>query len=211
MGGLPPDGHPSGAGLTRGTRRPTGLVTPSRVAPHRGGASSQRRGQPAAWWVQWRLRWTYGVTGTCWAMAPRKPASARAMATTTWLACGPRASRRRKRLHRRTWRLPTEVLNRLGELLQPAWHVATDGGGIPVGPGAFDQGASGLGVAGCGDRHPAGGAPRWNMLRGAGRDISSGGGGAQRASGRRVRPRGSRPRCMVPPQGCRPRPRGARP
>jgi hypothetical protein len=48
--------------------------------------------------------------------------------------------------------LPTEVLNRRGELLQPELYVATDVGGIPVGPGAFDQGAAGMGVPGCGDR-----------------------------------------------------------
>ena len=34
----------------------------------------------------------------------------------------------------------------------PAWHVATDRGGMPSGPGPFDHGASGLGVAGGGDR-----------------------------------------------------------
>src|SRR5882724_2793289 len=49
-------------------------------------------------------------------------------------------------------RLPTDVLDRLRELFQPELQVATDFGGMPVSPGAFDQGASGMGVAGFGDR-----------------------------------------------------------
>jgi hypothetical protein len=48
--------------------------------------------------------------------------------------------------------LPPEVLERLRELFQPAWPVATDRGGIPVGPGPFDQGTAGMGVAGFGER-----------------------------------------------------------
>jgi hypothetical protein len=83
MGWLPPDVRPSGACLTRGTSLPAGLFTPSRVAPHRGGASADRP------WKPFRL-FLSGVTGTCLAMAPRKPASSRAMATTTWLAGFPR-------------------------------------------------------------------------------------------------------------------------
>jgi hypothetical protein len=103
VGGRPPDWHPSGAGLTRGPRLPTGLFTPSRVAPPRGGASSTRHGTPAGWRVQCRPSEAMdGVIDTCWAMAPRKPASSRAMATTTGWACVPRASRRRERLHSRT-------------------------------------------------------------------------------------------------------------
>jgi hypothetical protein len=42
------------------------------------------------------------VTGTGWARAHINAISSRAMATTTWLACLPRASGRRKRLHSRT-------------------------------------------------------------------------------------------------------------
>jgi hypothetical protein len=48
--------------------------------------------------------------------------------------------------------LPTEVLDRLGELFQPELQVATDLGGLPVGPGPFDQGASGMSITGVGDR-----------------------------------------------------------
>jgi hypothetical protein len=48
--------------------------------------------------------------------------------------------------------LPTDVLDWFRERFQPALQVATDFGGIPVGPGPFDQGAAGRGVAGFGDR-----------------------------------------------------------
>ena len=48
-------------------------------------------------------------------------------------------------------RLPTAVLDRLWELLQPELSVATDFGGIPVGPGAFDEGTTRMGMAGVGD------------------------------------------------------------
>ena len=47
VGWVPPDLGPSGACLHRGTRMPAGLVTPPRVTPHRGGASSDRCGKPA--------------------------------------------------------------------------------------------------------------------------------------------------------------------
>ena len=64
-------------------------------------------------------------------------------------AAGQQASKAFAQAH---LRLPTDVLNRLGELLSPELYVATDVGGIPVGPSAFDQGESGMGVPGCGDR-----------------------------------------------------------
>src|SRR5919108_3986861 len=115
--------------------------------------------------------WSYGVTETCLAMAHIKPASSRAMATTTWLACLPRAIRYRKRLHSRTWAFQpmswigfgscsslsckwrlTLAGYRLRELFQPELQGATDFSGIPVGPGPLDQGASGMRVTGFGDQ-----------------------------------------------------------
>jgi hypothetical protein len=103
VGWVPPDWRPSGAGLDLGTRVSFSLFTPSRVAPHWGCASSDRHGKPGALLVQWRsVCWTDGVTGTCLAIAPIKPTSSRAIATTTWWACCPRAIRRRKRLHSHT-------------------------------------------------------------------------------------------------------------
>ena len=44
VGWLPPYLYPSGACLNLGTRMPVGLLTPSRVTPHRGCASSDGRG-----------------------------------------------------------------------------------------------------------------------------------------------------------------------
>ena len=43
-------------------------------------------------------------------------------------------------------------MERLRELFQPEWQVTTDVGGIAGGPGAFDQGTTGVGVTGLGDR-----------------------------------------------------------
>jgi hypothetical protein len=45
----------------------------------------------------------YDVTGICLAMAHMNPINSRAIATTTWLACLPRALSRRYRLHSLTW------------------------------------------------------------------------------------------------------------
>ena len=90
---VPPDLRPSGACLTLGTSMPVGLLTPTRVAPHRGGVSSDARWKLATLFVQWpSVLWTYGVTVTSLAMAHMKPTSSRAIATTTWFACFPRAS-----------------------------------------------------------------------------------------------------------------------
>jgi hypothetical protein len=100
----PPDWRPSGAGLGRGPRVSCRRFTPARMAPHRGCAASHVRRQPAALCVHAPARlWLEGVRGTCGAMAHRHPMRARAIATTTWLACFPGAITRRSRGHRRTW------------------------------------------------------------------------------------------------------------
>jgi len=107
VGGLPTEVPPAGAGLTRGPRMPPGLVTPSRRAPPRGGASSQRRGKPAARRGQGRPSEAGdGVPAPCVTRAPSKPASARAMAPTTGVAGVPRALPRRSRVHRRRCACP---------------------------------------------------------------------------------------------------------
>src|SRR5262249_334805 len=90
---VPPDLCPSGACRHLGPRRPEGLGTPSRVAPHRGGVSSETRWYSAAFWRSGVC--PDGVTGTSVAMAHRKPISARARATTPWCTFFPRASRGR--------------------------------------------------------------------------------------------------------------------
>src|SRR5437867_1245429 len=48
-------------------------------------------------------------------------------------------------------RLPADVLDRLGESLDPFLDVSRDLGGEAVGPGALDESATGVAVAGLGD------------------------------------------------------------
>ena len=49
-------------------------------------------------------------------------------------------------------RFPTEVLEGVGQLCEPPLEMPADCGGIPGGPGACDEGAAGVGLAGCGER-----------------------------------------------------------
>src|SRR4030095_444785 len=46
--------------------------------------------------------------------------------------------------------LPTDGLDRGGELFQAPLEVPTDFGWIPVAPGSFDQGTTGVGIPGLG-------------------------------------------------------------
>jgi len=96
VGWVPPDVYPSGAGLARGPRVSCRRFTRTRMAPHRGGLSSDGQRVPPE----------YGVSraiGTSRARAQTKAAMFRAIATTTWLACFPRAVSCRNRVHKRTW------------------------------------------------------------------------------------------------------------
>jgi hypothetical protein len=71
VGWLPPYLHPSGACLALGTRVSFSLLTPSRVAPHRGCGSSDGRNKPAELLLHVchhlsitqmsRPRWRYGA------------------------------------------------------------------------------------------------------------------------------------------------------
>jgi hypothetical protein len=62
------------------------------------------------------------VTGTCVAIAPRHPPRARAMATTPWVACGPRAIRRRSRVPRRTWACQLRSWRAVGGPARRRWR-----------------------------------------------------------------------------------------
>jgi hypothetical protein len=123
-------------------------VTPSRLH-HRGGASSAdadniRRGSG------WGSVGTDGARPRLAMPTERPPVPGNGDDHLVGVcAAGQQAS---KAVAQAAWRRPTDVLTRLGELRQPELSVATDCGGLPVGPGAFDQGASGLGVPGGGDR-----------------------------------------------------------
>src|SRR5262249_45974214 len=99
VGWVPPYVCPSGACLRRGTSLPDGLVTPSRVAPHRGCVSSATRGSSAA--LSHAIVCPYGVTGPSLARAHMQPTRSRARATTTWVTFCPRARNWRYRLQSR--------------------------------------------------------------------------------------------------------------
>jgi hypothetical protein len=62
-------------------------------------------------------------------------------------------------------RLPPDGLDDLRLVFESQWQMAPDLGGITIRPGAFDQDATGLGVAGLGDRSLATVLPA-GMLRG---------------------------------------------
>ena len=86
-GWRPPDVRPSGAGLTRGARMPSGARHAVEGAPPPG-----RRRFPCAWAHLRRGVKGHSVVGpdgdtaTSWAVAHRKPATSRAVATATPLA-----------------------------------------------------------------------------------------------------------------------------
>jgi hypothetical protein len=85
---VPPDFSPSGACRTRGARVACRRFTPSRGAPHRGCGASMQVGTPAQSGLQWpSVKSPQRVTGTALAMAHIQPTNARAIVTTTWLAC----------------------------------------------------------------------------------------------------------------------------
>jgi hypothetical protein len=104
VGGRPPDGPPSGACRPRGSSI---LYQPHNAAE--GDPTPGLRLCRCTWGTFsvgggiHFLLWAEGVTGTSLAMAHRKPASSRAMATRTPLACCPRETSRRSRVQRRTW------------------------------------------------------------------------------------------------------------
>ena len=61
--------------------------------------------------------------------------------------------------------LPADGLDRGRELFQAQLEVPTDCGWIPVGPGSFDQGTTGVGIARSWECSPADAVPHWNMPR----------------------------------------------
>jgi hypothetical protein len=98
VGWRPPDWPPSGACLSLGA---SVLSSPRHAAEGDTTPGLRLVRCPLASLVSSSLRrelsWASGVTGTCWAIAHLQPASSRAMATVTTLACLPRAMRWRER------------------------------------------------------------------------------------------------------------------
>jgi hypothetical protein len=103
VGWLPPALPPSGACRMRGPRVPGGLRTPPRVTPPRGGVSAESGWTLLPGASTRRPLSACGDPAPCVAMAHRKARHARAMATTTCVACLPGASRWRERVPRRPW------------------------------------------------------------------------------------------------------------
>ena len=102
VGWGPPSLPPSGAGRDRGPRVSFSRFTPSRTPPNRRCAPCGSRCN-GAFVAADGLGNLSGVPSTYWAIAHMKATRSRAMATTTWGACVPRAMRCRYRLPRRTW------------------------------------------------------------------------------------------------------------
>src|SRR5436190_24046263 len=80
-----------------------------------------------------------------------KPTISRAMATLTTLAVLPRALSRRYRVQSRTCAFQPMSANDFWERLDPVNLVTADASLHSVSPGAFDQRAPDMGVAGLGD------------------------------------------------------------
>jgi hypothetical protein len=152
VGGILPDVRPSSAGLARGPRLSFSRFTPSRVAPHRGGASPARRAKPGgpsnggtralrylSWYAdllrhgphectQFADDGHHDLMGVC---APGAPWS---------IPCAqPHLS------------LPPDLLKAFGHLFQPSLEMSTPLRRVAIGPGAFAQGASGMGLASLGE------------------------------------------------------------
>ena len=85
-------------------------------------------------------------------MAHMKPASSRAIATVTTWACVPRETSRRSRVQSLTWAFQQYALEAFGWLCESPLQRSAHLGWVALGPGAFDQGPSGMGVAGFGHR-----------------------------------------------------------
>ena len=92
------------------------------------------------------------MIGTSLAMAHMKPVSSRAMATVTTLACLPRDDESSVTFTQPDLGFPTDVLDDFGLFFESQLQMSADLSGIAIGPGAFDQDASGMGVARFGNR-----------------------------------------------------------
>ena len=127
------------------------LFTPPRVTPHRGCASVRctlanrlSAGERAIG------LWPYGVTGTCLAMAHMQAHQLTGHGHGDHGGMFASCHESSGALTPPDLGLPADVLDDLGWCFQSPWQMSADLGGIAVGPGAFDQSPSGLGVTGFG-------------------------------------------------------------
>ena len=142
VGWLPPYVHPSGACLILGTRIPFGLFTLSRVTPHRGCVSSDGCENLVALWLHQQPSLCLRCHSNLLSNGPHKgtqfPGNGYHHLVRVF-ASGDQAS---IAFAQSDLRLPADVLDGFRLLFEPQLYMPTDFGGIPVGPGPFDQGAS---------------------------------------------------------------------
>jgi hypothetical protein len=151
VGWLPPDLPPSGACLIRGTSVPCGLLTPSRVTPNRGCASSDAQAKPSHnsgrtfnGLTLWSQRDRLGNSPHKCTQFPRD-------SDDHLVGIFPSGASLSVALAQAYLRLPTAILDRLGYLLQASLQMPTDFGRVAIGPSAFDQGTAGMAVARLGE------------------------------------------------------------
>ena len=150
--------------------------------------------------------WPDGVTGPSVAMAHRTPTTARAMATGTPGACWPLATRRRSRVHRRTW-----AFQRLAWMTVGGCSRRRGSCRLPWAGSRYAQAPAtsalrawvfpALGLA------PWGAARPRQTRKGSSPRLSAGRWGSQHGCGRPLQPPSCRPRGLAHrarPAGCRP-------
>jgi hypothetical protein len=147
VGGLPPSLRPSGACLALGTRVCCSLLTPSRVAPHRGCVSAEAQAKPSdkSWQTVnglalWRQRALLGH-------GPPKRTQFARDGNDDLVGMFPSGAEMPGAFTQAYLGLPTDLLDRLGPLLQASLQLPADFGGVARGPGSCNEGTAGMAVA----------------------------------------------------------------
>jgi hypothetical protein len=144
---VPPDVRPSGVGLALGPRVSCRRFTPSRVTPHRSRASTDGRLKTffsRCQAVDGLWLWSHGyLLGNGPHEGHQFPSDGHHDLMGMFSA-GDESSIALAPPH---LGLPTDSLDRFGELCQTALEMTADLGRIAVGPGAFNQRPAGMGIA----------------------------------------------------------------
>lgn len=139
--------RPSGAGLDLGTRVSFSRLTPSRVTPHRGCASAD------AWLSTWSFRFGAKAVrrlsrrGDLLGNGPHEADRFSSEGHHDLIGLFPACEESSIAFAQPDLRLPTDSLDRFGELFETELEMAADLGRIAGGPGAFNQCPAGLGIA----------------------------------------------------------------
>jgi hypothetical protein len=152
VGWVPPDLCPSGTCLGLGTRVSCRRLTPTRVVPHRGGASSAKRFQPG---FPLRER-TSAVRclrreGNFPGNGPHKGNQFSRNSHYDLIGVLAASHELSIPFAQADLRLPTEVLAWFGPLFQPQLEMATDRRRLAVRPRPFNKGPAGMAITGLGD------------------------------------------------------------